>query len=63
MKMTDPQERVKKAPPDTKCAREVRLDLAGKPVYCVSKAVLIIRGKPLCQKHANEAMMAIAFSK
>ena len=56
-------ERIQKPPPGTRCKREIRLDQAGKPVYCPSKAVMIIRGVPLCQKHAQEAMEAIAARK
>jgi hypothetical protein len=60
-KQVQAEERIKKAPEGTKCCREVRLDQAGKPVHCTSKAMLIIRDKALCQKHANETMMSISY--
>jgi hypothetical protein len=51
---------IRKAHPGATCRREIRLDPAGKPVYCPSKAVLVINGKAFCQKHAKEAMDYIA---
>jgi hypothetical protein len=54
---------VSKVAPGTGCKREVRLDPAGRPVYCPSKAVMAIDGTPLCQKHSQETMMAIAVKK
>jgi hypothetical protein len=42
----------------TACVREVRLDPAGRPVFCTSSAVMAINTKPLCQRHAQEAMLA-----
>lgn len=56
-------EKIKKAPLGTHCHREIRLDPAGKPVYCPSKASLIIRDLPLCPKHAQEAMDVISLGK
>jgi len=53
-------EKITKAAPGSHCKREIRLDPAGKPVHCPSKAVMVIRGIPLCQFHAQETMMAIS---
>ena len=50
---------VKKATPGTVCSREMRLDPAGKPVYCNSDAAMVINGRPLCRRHAKEQMAAI----
>jgi len=56
-------EQIKKPEPGTTCHREVRLDPAGKPVYCPLKAIMILRGRPLCQRHAQETMQAILAEK
>jgi len=56
-------EKIAKAKAGSKCQREVRLDQAGKPVYCQSKASLVVRGLSLCQKHAKEQMDVIASQK
>jgi len=53
-------EKITKPIPGTTCRREIRLDPAGKPVYCPSKAVMVIRGIPLCAKHAQDIMTAIS---
>ena len=36
-------ERITKARAGSHCKREIRLDPAGKPVYCPSVAVMVIR--------------------
>jgi hypothetical protein len=45
------------------CKREIRLDPAGRPVYCPSKAVIVINDIPLCNFHSHETMMAIEAKK
>ena len=56
-------ERIKKAPEGSHCQREIRLDPAGKPVFCPSKATLVIRDRRYCQKHAQEQMTVIALTE
>jgi hypothetical protein len=56
-------EKITKVTSGTRCTREVRLDKAGKPVYCPSNAVMAIGGKPFCQAHAHEQMLVIEAKK
>ena len=57
------QEKITKPALGTTCHREVRLDPAGVPVYCPSKAIMVIRDVPLCMPHAVERMQAIEAMK
>ncbi len=56
-------EKITKVAPGTRCTREVRLDGAGKPVYCPSIAVMAIGGRAFCKTHASERMLVIEAKK
>lgn len=53
-------QQITKAQAGDLCQREMRIDQAGKAIYCHKPAAMRINGVKLCAKHANEYMQAAA---